>query len=113
MDDEGKSNEHHERPGEYAGERDMDRFWRVAQSIREPFQQRWYIPAVLVLVIVSVPWYRKPGVVGKLIGGLPAWVWTSLLCTVGVSALIAVGVLRFWRDDTESESVDEGPHDDA
>jgi hypothetical protein len=108
MSDEGAAEKRETGPGEYAGERDMDRFWRVAASVKEPVRRRWYVPAILLLVVASVPWYRAPGVIGELIGGLPGWVWISLLCTVGVSALTAVGALYLWRDDSEEE-----PPDDA
>ena len=31
--------------------------------------------------------------------GLPVWLWSSVTSTVALSALIAWGVLRYWRDD--------------
>ncbi len=86
------------RPAEYDGERDMDAFWAAAMPESEPARRRWYVPAAVVLVALSVPWYRAPGVLGELHFGLPAWVWVSLLCTAGMSTLTAIGILRFWRD---------------
>lgn len=84
---------------EYAGERDMDAFWKATEISREPFKQRWYIPAVLVLIVLSVPWYFAEGHTGRILGGLPVWVWITLSCSFLVSCLIGVAVLRFWRDD--------------
>ena len=31
--------------------------------------------------------------------GLPPWLWWSILFTVGLSCLTAVGLLRYWKDD--------------
>ena len=90
-------------PGEYNGERDMKRFWEVNRLKSEPAKQKWYIPILIVLVILSVPWYRTSGEIGNIIAGLPGWVWTSLICTVGISILTAVGVLKFWKDEGEDE----------
>jgi hypothetical protein len=86
---------------EYDGERDMEKFWAAARLAKEPAKQRWFLPLLIVLVAISIPWYRTGGEIGRVIGGLPGWVWTSLLCTVAVSTLIAVGTLFFWRDDDE------------
>jgi hypothetical protein len=87
------------RAAEYDGQRDMDAFWAAAKPKSEPARQWWYVPSLLVLVVLSVPWYREAGSLGELIFGMPAWVWTSLLCAAGVSALTAFGILRYWRDE--------------
>jgi hypothetical protein len=90
----------HRKPqSEYDGQRDMDAFWAAAAPTSEPARRRWYVPLLLFLVVLSVPWYRKAGSMGELILGMPAWVWTSLFCTVGVSALTAFGILKYWRDE--------------
>lgn len=91
---------------EYDGERDMDRFWSVAGKLRrEPAKQLWFLPALILVVVFSVPWYRTGGEIGEVIAGLPVWVWTGLACALGVSVITAVGALVFWRDE-ESESED-------
>ncbi len=77
----------------------MDAFWAEAAPSSEPARRWWYVPSLLVLVVLSVPWYREAGAMGELILGMPAWVWTSLVCTVGVSALTAFGILAYWRDE--------------
>ena len=84
---------------EYSGERDMDAFWKATELSDEPLKQRWYIPAVLVLIVLSVPWYFATGHTGRIIGGLPVWVWITLACSFVVSCLIAIAVLRFWNED--------------
>jgi hypothetical protein len=86
------------RGAEYDGARDMDAFWAAAKPESEPTRRRWYVPALVGLVVASVPWYREAGVLGDLFFGMPGWVWVSLLCTAGVSALTAIGLLRYWRD---------------
>lgn len=84
---------------EYCDERDMDRFWEVAKLDREPFLQRWYIPAVLFLIVISIPWYRSGNETGTLIFGLPLWIWVPLVCTLGLSILTSLAILRFWKDN--------------
>lgn len=83
---------------EYAGEQNLEEFWEAAPLEREPAKQRWYLPSLLVLIVLSVPWYRHAGTMGALILGMPVWIWTSLACTAGVSTLTALAALRFWRD---------------
>lgn len=87
------------RPEEYCDERDMDRFWEVAKLDREPFLQRWYIPSVLFLIVISIPWYRSGSETGTLILGMPLWIWVPLVCTLGLSILTSLAILRFWKDN--------------
>lgn len=92
-----------DKPAEYDGERDMDRFWQVAKLHREPVKQKWFIPILLLLIVISIPWYRAGGEIGSVVLGLPTWIWMSLLCSLGVSILIAVGAMRFWVNDPDDE----------
>jgi hypothetical protein len=84
---------------EYAGERDMSRFWREIRPRHEPLDKRWFLPSVLVLMVISVPWYLPPGFVGRLYGGLPVWIWIALVCSVVLAAITSFVALRSWRDD--------------
>lgn len=88
---------------EYSDARDDDAFWAAVELEREPAKQRWYLPAILVLVVFSVPWYFAPGEIGSVILGLPVWVWLSLGCSVALSSLTALAVLRFWVDPKEKD----------
>ena len=105
---------------EYTDERDMDRFWEVARLEREPARQWWYIPAIVALIIVSIPWFGAAntgaedeyGFVSIQYGpinweavylGLPVWIWIPLGCAFGLSMLTAFAILRFWGDG-ESDS---------
>ena len=84
---------------EYAGERDMSRFWREIKPRREPLDSRWFLPSVLLLMVISVPWYLPSGFVGRLYGGLPVWIWIALACSVLLAAITSFVALRSWRDD--------------
>lgn len=104
---------------EYADERDMDRFWEVAQLDREPAKQWWYIPLILGLILVSIPWYAAlymkvaegEGLIvfiffdwEVMFLGLPIWIWIPIGCTLGLSILTSFAVLGFWRDgDSEAD----------
>lgn len=87
------------RLGEYQSERDMDAFWAEVKPEREPMQQRWFLPAILAILTISVPWYWKTGATGPIILGLPSWIWVALGCSLGVSTITALMALRYWRDD--------------
>jgi len=84
---------------EYRGERDMDRFWATAKLSREPLKQLWYVPVLLVLVVISIPWYRVGQEDSAYFLGLPVWVWIPLACTLGLSILTTIAALKFWGDD--------------
>lgn len=86
---------------EYSGERDMERFWAEVAPRREPSNRRWYIPVLLALVVLSVPWYFGAGSVGAVVAGLPVWVWMTIACTLGVACVTAWGALRLWGDEEE------------
>ncbi len=93
--------------GEYHGQRDMDLFWKEVRPRREPIQQRWYIPLVLLFVVASVPWYWPQGVTGTIIAGLPLWIWVTILCSAAISVVTATVALRHWDDGDLSGREDE------
>lgn len=85
---------------EYAEERDMERFWKEARGLKsEPARQRWFLPLLLAFIVISIPFYLPAGRIEPVILGFPLWVWMPLLCTIGVSALTALGALKYWKDD--------------
>ena len=86
---------------EYSGERDMDLFWKEIKPLKEPTQVRWFVPAVLALLVLSVPWYLPAGFVGRLVGGLPPWIWVSVACATSIAAITSYVALRSWEDDEE------------
>ena len=87
------------RVGEYDGDRDEDRFWREIRPRREPVGRRWFLPAVLLLLALSVPWYSVGSWYERSLAGLPLWLWTALACSAGVALLTACAVLTLWEDD--------------
>lgn len=87
---------------EYNDERDMDRFWSVANNLKEePLRQKWFLPILVYWIVLSIPWYRTAGESGSIVGGLPVWIWVSLGCALGVSIVTAVGILLFWKDSDD------------
>ncbi len=79
----------------------MKAFWQVAILKKEPSKQKWFLPTLIILIIGSVPWYRVEGEMGNVLFGFPVWIWTSIICSLGVAILTAIGILRFWRDDDD------------
>lgn len=86
---------------EYEDDRDMVHFWDAAKPRSEPLKQRWYVPALILFIVISVPWYRPAGQIGRIVAGLPIWIWISLGCTFAVSCLTAAAILWCWRDDED------------
>jgi hypothetical protein len=84
---------------EYSRERDMDAFWEAAVPTDEPSRRRWYLPAVIALLVLGAPWYWTPGEEGPAFAGLPVWVWISIASSLALSILTAIAAICFWRDD--------------
>ena len=72
-----------------------------AQPVSEPSRRRWFIPTLLLLIVASIPWYRRASEAGDIVAGLPAWVWFTLACSIGISVLTAFTAVLFWRDGAE------------
>ena len=87
---------------EYQGERDMDAFWSAAKLKKEPSKQKWFLPILILLILCSVPWYRSEGQMGSVFLGFPVWIWTSIIYSLGVAVLTAVGILGYWKDDDDA-----------
>ena len=53
---------------------------------------------VAVVCVLTAPF---PFIGGgeDVVVGLPVWLWWSLLFTVALSVLTAVGILRYWKDE--------------
>lgn len=71
----------------------------MAQRVR-----RTLIAIVLLLYLISVPWYREAGEAPALWLGLPDWVAVALLCYIGVAILNAVAWLLTEVPDQEPPS---------
>ena len=67
---------------------------------------------IVLLYIVSVPWYRDDGAPLRIWLGLPDWVAVALLCYVGVAFVNAVAwmvadVPDTWDDTQGTDGTDE------
>ncbi len=91
----------HQPHQEYNSERDMAAFWAALRPKREPTQQRWFLPLIFLLIAISIPWYRKPGEIGRIVLGLPVWVWVALLASALISLVTAIMSIYFWRDEED------------
>ncbi len=79
-------------------ERDQDAFWEAIRPADEPLRHRWFLPVVVLILVVSVPWYLPPSVGGRLAAGLPVWTWITIVCGLFLAAVTAFASLRLWRD---------------
>ncbi len=83
---------------DYGDERDQDAFWEAIRPADEPLRHRWFLPAVVLILAVSVPWYLPDSVGGRLAGGLPVWTWITIGCGFALAVVTAFASLRLWRD---------------
>ena len=64
----------------------------------EPRRHRSYLAAVAITAILTCP-LPFIGSTTRYLLGLPLWLWWSFGMTATLSALVAWGVLRLWRED--------------
>ncbi len=88
---------------DYQDEQDTDRFWAEIKPRREPLRVRWFLPLVILILCLSVPWYQSGGQTGQLYWDIPTWIWVTLLCSFMLSCLTAWMALRFWDDDERDQ----------
>ena len=84
---------------EYADERADESFWQAAKPDREPIRTRWFVPAVILLLVFNVPWYLPGTLESRLVGGLPLWTWIALATSLLLSVVTACASLWAWRDE--------------
>jgi len=89
------------RLSDYEDERDQDAFWAAIRPADEPLRHRWFLPAVVVILAISVPWYLPPSVGGRLAAGLPVWTWITIGCGLALAVITAFASLRLWRDGSD------------
>ena len=97
-----------ERLSEYSDERDPDVFWAAVRPADEPMRHRWFLPAVVAILIVSVPWYLPSSVGDRLALGLPVWTWVTIVCGLFLAAVTAFASLRLWRDGSDAAGSEDG-----
>ena len=89
---------------EYADERDDDVFWTAIRPAHEPLQHRWFLPAVLTILTLSVPWYLPHELGDRLVGGLPLWTWITVVCSAALATVTAWASLRLWHNGPDGDS---------
>ncbi len=86
---------------EYANERDPDVLWSAIRPADEPIRHRWFLPTVVVILTLSVPWYLPSELGDRLVGGLPLWTWITVVCAAALAAVTAWASLRLWRNELD------------
>ena len=89
---------------EYANERDTDALWSAIRPADEPLRHRWFLPTVVVILVLSVPWYLPAKIGDRLVGGLPLWTWITVVCATALAAVTAWASLRLWRNEPDGGS---------
>jgi hypothetical protein len=88
---------------EYDNERDMDAFWSEIRPRDEPTRRPGYIPTIVALLVLSVPWYWNNNLLGRFarepIAGFPLWMWVSIVASAAVAYVTARASMMDWDDD--------------
>lgn len=71
----------------------------------------WLLAGVVLLYVISIPWYRSPDAPVELWFGLPDWVAVALGCYVGAAVLNALAWMR--TDVPEAETTAESGPDEG
>lgn len=88
---------------EYSDQQDEAALWSAIEPRGEPVRTRWYLPSVLLLLVIGTPWYLPHAIADRLVAGLPVWTLISLATAVGLSCVVAVASLVAWRDTEQGE----------
>jgi hypothetical protein len=62
---------------------------------------RWIGITIVTLYVLSIPWYREPGGVPRVILGLPDWVAVALAAYVLIAGLTSLAWLRMRLEDED------------
>jgi hypothetical protein len=83
--------------------------WEAAVPASEPALLPWFLPTLALLTVLSVPFHDAWGLAGRVWLGLPLWVWGTLGCSAGISAVTAAGAFWGWRDEPSDGPANETP----
>jgi hypothetical protein len=64
----------------------------------EPLRHRRFMLLLAFCAVASAP-FPFAGRPLRLLGGLPLWLWWSLIFTSALAFLCCVALLRYWKDD--------------
>ena len=80
----------------------------AAGASREPISMPVVVLSPLIVLILSIPWYRKAGVQDPFVLGFPVWAFCWLLGCL-LAALLYIGIMfRCWTPAPEAEGPGNG-----
>lgn len=74
------------------------------KSDRRVGQSRLLAWTIVVLLILSVPWYFPAGDGSPFVFGVPLWCFVSFSCCSAIAAIVAVALPRLWDEEGSEES---------
>ncbi len=66
-------------------------------SFKEPAGNPLVMILLIVLALMTSPWYARSGSFEKLVLAIPLWVWMVLLWTILLIATIMAVAKYFWK----------------
>jgi len=64
--------------------------------MKEPIRKPWIWIVLVVLVLLSVPWYLPVGTYKPIVWGFPYWAFISLVLTIAIAGFVTWIVNREW-----------------
>lgn len=69
----------------------------------KPPNRTWTWIVLLILLVLSIPWYWPEDRIRPFIVGMPLWAFVSLVTSLLFAAVTAWVILRGWKDDKQPE----------
>ena len=76
----------------------VEELLREATPEDEPTRLRAFLPLILLLVLINIPWYLSAEFAGQRFLGLPLFAWIALATSLCISVVTAYVGLRRWKD---------------
>ncbi|QVQ53989.1 hypothetical protein J4H86_09930 [Spiractinospora alimapuensis] len=70
----------------------------------EPIRRPWLWVVLVLILLVSVPWYWPAGTLEPVVLGLPLWAWTTLAGSVALCGYLSWLCATQWPDADEEDT---------
>jgi len=86
----------------------------LGKEVKEPIRYIWIWVALVVILLISIPWYLPKGTIYPIILGFPYWAFISVVSVICLSAFLVYIMHKYWdmealmEDEKEPEEKKEG-----
>ena len=68
----------------------------MKKEVKEPIKIKWIWIVLLVISLISVPWYLPKGTIYPIVLGFPFWTFISFVSAVGLSIFLNYVISNCW-----------------